>query len=463
MTRPSFRRELVTSCTMPMAIAMMESGVTGIIAAKLFDIQGLLLAVFAAAPMFANITSMFWARLARGRRKVPVINAFQVGVLLCVAAVAALPVSEAGGYMLTAAYVLARCLIAGVVTVRSAVWRANYPRAFRGRITARLAVVMQLSLLLGSLAAAMLMDANPESFRIFYPLAAVCGAVGVVAYSRIRMRREREQLRYERTPNVRPTPHGEGAPIYEYDPKESSGFFQVLRHDPAFRSYMICQMFLGGANMMIEAPVILLVALASERIAPLSIPAVGISDLSVGFIVAIGLTQIIPVALAMVTVGWWGHRLDHMHVTRFRAQQAWIFVLTHVLTYAAAALVLAGSIAGGLAALAVARIGMGLARGGGMIAWNLGHNDFASRRMVAVYMGIHMTLTGVRGAVFPFIGMALYTGWQPVDLAGLHLPGWAGIGAPTFLLAAALAIAGAIGYGRMARRLGHVHAPTEID
>jgi hypothetical protein len=465
MTRPSYRREVVTCCTMPIALSLMESGVTGVIAEKIFEVNNFLLAVFAAAPMFANLTSLLWARVARGRRKVRVINAYQLAILALVVCVALLPISDTGGYLLTGAYVLARCLIAGIVTVRSAVWRANYPRRYRGRITARLAILTIFALLIGSLGAALLLDRDPMSFRVFYPAGALVAAVGVISYSRVRTRRERELLAYERRPTVRPTPHGEGAPIYEYDPKPTSGFFSVLRRDPAFRSYMIWQFVLGASNMMTEAPVLKLAAESSELVRPIAFdsgPLAGRS-IAVGFLVAIGLTQVIPMALAIATVAWWGRLLDRLHITRFRARQGWVFVGSQVLTFGAAWLIVGGALGAGLGVLALARIVQGIGRGGGMIAWNLGHNDFASRRMVAVYMGIHLTLTGVRGAIFPFVGMFLYFGWSPIEALGLRVPGFAGIGPPAFLIAAALGLVGAVGYYRLAGRLGHTDIPEEVD
>ena len=40
-------------------------------------------------------------------------------------------------------------------------------------------------------------------------------------------------------------------------------------------------------------------------------------------------------------------------------------------------------------------------------------------------MGLHVTLTGLRGAIAPFLGILLYAGWQ----RGGFLPGaWDGIG-----------------------------------
>ena len=53
-----------------------------------------------------------------------------------------------------------------------------------------------------------------------------------------------------------------------------------------------------------------------------------------------------------------------------------------------------------LAAAAVGRRGAARRRPtpGANLGWNLGHNDFASVGRAQHYMGVHVTLTGVRGA-----------------------------------------------------------------
>lgn len=86
--------------------------------------------------------------------------------------------------------------------------------------------------------------------------------------------------------------------------------------------------------------------------------------------------------------------------------------------------------------LALGRVITGIVNGGGNLAWQLGHNDFAPRDQIATYMGIHVTLTGVRGAFAPFLGMALYLGW---DAQG-YVPGSTGLSAWLFLLSALLGV-----------------------
>ncbi len=59
----------------------------------------------------------------------------------------------------------------------------------------------------------------------------------------------------------------------------------------------------------------------------------------------------------------------------------------------------------------------GLGRGGGQIAWSIGVLKFAPPSKEANYLGIHTFLTGVRGAVAPFIAISfLDIGLEPEKL-----------------------------------------------
>ena len=56
---------------------------------------------------------------------------------------------------------------------------------------------------------------------------------------------------------------------------------------------------------------------------------------------------------------------------------------------------------------------LGVAYAGSNLGWNLGHNDFASVGRAQHYMGVHVTLTGVRGAIGPPVGILIYNGSRP--------------------------------------------------
>ena len=453
MMRPSYRRELAASATMPFVMALVEGGVAGVIAKKLFGSGDWTVAVITAAPMFANLTSFIWAHVARGRRKVPVITALQILILLLTVGMAALPESVGGGFAFAGMIVLARCMFSGIVTVRSTIWRQNYRREWRAQITGRFARVATLIMVLVSAAVAFGLDSNPAAFRVAYPLAALIASLGVVAFARLQVRQERQQIAFERRPAARPTPHGTPDGIYEYDPADQRfSVWAVLRNDPVFRSYLIWQFLAGVSNMMIE-PVV--VALIADVTGPLGRVAVNGREVSLEYIVSILLTMILPTGLAMLAIPAWGSLLDRMHIVRFRTRHGWFWPASQLLSFAGALIAMRdGGLLWGPVVLGLGRVVLGIARGGGMLAWTLGHNDFASRRMTAVYMGIHVTPTGVRGAFAPFVGVALYTGWSGFSLAGVTVPAFAGIGAWVFVIAAGLSAASVGGFCHLAARMG---------
>jgi len=412
--------------TIPMAMSLAEGSTVGILARKCFHVSDFSFALIMAAPSMANLTSFLWARAARGRRKVPSIVLLQCLMLACVASIALVPSHNAfGRILLTALIILARCIVSGILTLRSIVTRHNYARQYRATVTGRLALVTSIIFTVAPPAFYSLLDWRPEAFRIAYPAAVLIATIGVVAFSRIRLRRERELLRFERKPNATPVPHGVPGPIYEYDPHQSTPtFFSVLRNDIIFRRYMLFQFILGGGAMMSEAVIIYELA---DMTAGVSHP----------YLTSIVIATCLPSILAVICMPKWARFLDRVHITRYRSiHSIWALASCTVAWW--------GMAHGSLVWLAVSRIANGIFRGGGMLAWMLGHNDFADRRLVALYMGIHVTLTGLRGVIFPFVGIALYTGWS-ANPVGLPLPALPSMGEHVLLIAAIFAVVAGTG------------------
>jgi len=141
--------------------------------------------------------------------------------------------------------------------------------------------------------------------------------------------------------------------------------------------------------------------------------------------------MVIPFAVSMVTLPIWASYLDRVHVAEFRARQSVLWVISQGLLWA-------GALLGSLWWIGASRFVLGIARGGGALAWQLGHNDFADQKALSAYMGIHVTLTGVRGAIMPFLGMFLYIGM-----------GAESIGAHLFAIAALLSVIAWWGFRRL--------------
>ena len=124
---------------------------------------------------------------------------------------------------------------------------------------------------------------------------------------------------------------------------------------------------------------------------------------------------------------------DAGHVVEFRARQCWVLI-------AAMGVVIIAMFTGFTPLLWLAAMLFGIATAGAHLGWNLGHNDFASLGKGQPYMGVNVTLTGMRGLIAPPAGVLVYsllTRAQP------------GAGRYALLLPMAMTLAGAIGFKRM--------------
>ena len=417
--RRSYRWELTSALMMPTTIACIEGGVIGVIAKKGYDAPAMVVALLAAAPALANISSFIWTHLVHGRDRVRATVLMQCGVLACVAVIAAAPFNPLGLTLLVVAQLLGRVCMAGIYTTRGELWGSNYPRKDRARATGRLTIVMTIMVGITAAAVGWVMDIpalDGHGFRMVYALSIVVGSAGAWAFSHVRWRGRAAQLASERG-------HKGHKQTQRAGPQQMIG---VLRTDSAYRSYMIAMMTLGIPNL--AAMPAFIIALTDEYS-------------EIGYAQSIALTQVLPaVVMPVLSIPLWSKLLDRVHVIRFRVFHSWFFVTANLLMGV-------GFITQSLEVLYAARIILGCAFGGGMLAWQLGHNDFAPRGMTHIYMGIHVTLTGVRGVFAPFIGTLLYSG---VAIApGIAIPG---IGGWVFVLLSFVSMTSALLFLRLDRQ-----------
>ncbi len=406
---------------MPMALACVEGGTIGVIARKAFDASDLVIAILTAAPALSQLTSMLWAHALRGTDRVKAIARMQRYILCCVAFIAFAPFTAVGQGMVVAAVLAARCTMAGIMVARADVWRANYPRHARARIAGRLAMIITLINSSSALMIGAIMDITSlggHGFRFFYVAASLLGLIGAWAFSHIRWRGRAVHLAVE-------DDHTSDAPTHA----TASAMFNTLRSDRAYRRFMSAQFVLGFSNLAAPAPFI--IALEYE-FAP-------------SYTKALLLTQVLPMLVPLIAIPFWARLLDRMHIVQFRVYHSWTFVVANALIFLA-------FLTDSLALMFLARFVLGIGFGGGMLAWNLGHHDFATRETAGIYMGIHATLTGVRGAIGPFVGVLLYSGASIViGTSTVALPP---LGAYTFALFAAASAVGAMMFARLYRDIG---------
>jgi hypothetical protein len=366
-------------------------------------------AVLAGAPAFANITSFLWAALVHGRDKVRFIFWLKVATALMVATIALVPINAIGLLMLTLCVIGTRSCWAGVVTIRSTVWRANYPRNARANMAGKLATIQAFVIAGTGLLVAEAMTLEEDSFRVLYPLAAVIGIVGAWIYRGLRVRGNRALLKAERAGSTKRALINPWAMV------------RILKEDRAYRGFMMCMFIFGTGNMMITAPLVIMLRDVFEM----------------GYRGGMLISGVIPIALMPLSIPIWSKLLDRVHVIRFRAIHSWSFVAAALAMLLAAVLIEPTF-------LWIAAVLKGFAFGGGVLAWNLGHHDFAPAHRASQYMGIHVTLTGMRGFIAPILAVGIY------EIIERYHPGHGGW---VFAVCLALNLIGTIGFMSMHKRM----------
>lgn len=381
MTRANYRREALSALFLPFALAATEGSIISVLVRVAYEgrtdpvLLNLAVGVLAAAPAMANIISFVWVKLSHGVPKIPFINALQLALVVMVLAIAACPRTGLGLVVTSLAVVLGRVAWTGLITLRSTIWRYNYRRDVRARITGKITTIQVMMMALLGLGLGQAMDLDERAFRVLLPVGAGLGLLGVWHYSRIRVRHEWALLASEKKAAA-----GRAASLNPW------GMVVTLREDPAFARFMAAQFLLGMGNMMALAPVVLIVR----------------EQFGFGYLASMVVVNSIPLGLMPVFIPFWARLIDRSHIVRFRIIHCWAFVLNLTL-------MLVGISTGQVWLLVLGAIAKGAAFAGGALAWNLGHLDYAPKGKETQYMGVHVTLTGVRGALAPMVGVTVYT------------------------------------------------------
>jgi len=427
LLRATYARELVSWMFLPFMLGAIEGGTIAIVVKKAFtDAEGidawtlnLAVTVLTAAPNFANLTSFLWSALARGRAKVPFISGLQIATSILVMLVAAMPLDAIGLWGTVLLICLARTTWTGVITLRTAVWRNNYPKANRATIAGKMATVQSLVLALAGWIVGFAMDLNPSSFRVAFPMLAAIGLFGNQIYRRVRLRGQKRLARAEL--------QGRAGPSFTLHPvsmvralgRSGREIWTTLAEDRLYRQFMWWMSVFGFGNLMLFAPL-----------------AIYLNDrFEVSYLGGILINTIIPLAVMPIAIPLWARRLDRGHVIEFRAVHGWTFVLASMCMWL-------GALFGALWLFALSSFLLGLGFAGGVLAWNLGHHDFAPAHKDGQYMAVHVTLNGIRGLLAPIASYLLYEWLAPRGQASM-----------VFLVCTLVNVIGVLGFVRMRSQL----------
>lgn len=427
LSRRSYALELGSTTAFAFALALVEGGVVAVFAKQTFT--GIVpetrlnfaVALLGAMDAMANILSFLWSPLAQGSPKVKFVNSLQVCVIAIIACMAALPTSEFGLYLLVLLVLTARSCWSGIITVRPTIWRSNYPRHLRAGIIGRFSTVQVVVVALVGLSLGALLDTNDENFRIAVPIFCLIGLGAVWFFSKVRVRREGDLLRRERS--------GEGVlPPW----KGPLIVWRVLRQDRWYAKFMLWMFVLGTSNLMVVP--ILVITLREE--------------FNLSYFWSILISSAGPLFIMPLAIPMWARVLDRAHVVRFRSIHSWVFV-------AAAVIFFLGALLHRVELMFLGQLTMGFGYAGGTLAWNLGHVDFSPPSQTSQYMATHVTLNGLRGLLAPLMAVSIFEG---VKAAGGDNPG-----AWVFACSLILSVIGAMGFVQLNREMGKLASQIRRD
>lgn len=371
--------EWLTWASLAFVAALMEGGVLGIIIKNGFEgkvsdwLLNLSVAIATGAPHFSNLVSFYWVKFSRGKSKARLVSNLAVLFCLCTLLMGFVSFDAAGLIALLVVMIIARIAWSGMLTIRSNIWRVNYPRHIRGKVTAKLATLSSLIMSVVGIAVGWLLDWDFATFRWIFVTLAVVATYGSYRYRTLAVRHQQKEIQRE---------------IQDTQSRSFSSLLSILFINKNFGKYMLAMFIMGSGNLMMMAPLIVYIN----------------EHMSLNQFYQILITTAIPLALIPMFVGKWAAVLDNNHIFHFRSIHCWAFVIA-----------IGGFQFAQLTQLTylffVAAICYGIAISGGIIGWNLGHNDFVNqneRDNPMDYMAIHVTLNGLRGLLMPIIGIMFY-------------------------------------------------------
>lgn len=363
----------------------------------------LAVALVAGAPAYANLASFLFAAHQLGRDKIALTVRWQALTLTAVMLLALMPTGTLGLWLTVFLVIVARVGWVGVITLRAVVWRRNFPDAARARLASRLSALNALLMASSGALLGWLLGHAPAAMPFFFATVAAVGLFGAWRYRRLRLRGHGSLRARER----------QAQDDLDLNPSIAS-FKRVLSADPIYRRYMQSMFLFGSGNLMLPAPLLIVLG---ERLALSPFQQV----------LLVGTLPLLMLPFAIVP---WSRYYDRVHVIEFRSVHAWSFV-------AASAAFLIGCVSLQMSWLVLGSLLLGVGFAGGQLGWNLGHNDFARPEQAALYMGVHVTLTGMRGLAAPLIGVALYRGVESL---------WSGHGYWALVLPVSLNLLGAFSF-----------------
>lgn len=436
-SRAIFRAELRHVCFWAIVWGSLNGPFCSYVAIQALDASDLIAALIGAAMAFANLLAPWWLRLAHRGQPRRVLSAALAATSLVLLSFALTPwcsrfapdafppwflkltspIEPVTAVVFAMQIVLGWIAIQAANSIRTTIWKTNYPAYARGRVLARFAV---WQLIIGSLWVALIgvyfdghltvpdgrggvllhidlswlpRAGEHDAYGLFFPLAAVAGVASLLLFQKVKIRGRSEGDPLDPTGALLDGPAPE--PSYALPGWLATRLdvlragiaqsYGILRHDSSFRRYMFWMFLSGSAVMMVQVPFVFILK----------------DKFDVSYAKAAVVLTFLPQVALVAFTPLFGRLFDRWGLFHFRSVQMSLWVISRLVLTVAVWQVW-------MPLVFVAMTLMGVALAGGRLAWQLGHMHFSDRANDSVYLGIHQSLTGIRGLIMPFAGALLY-------------------------------------------------------
>ncbi len=280
----------------------------------------------------------------------------------------------------------------GIIPATNAILQANISRPLLGKLYSVTVSIASSATMIGTFIGGLVLEAHQKNFQWLFALAGVVGFIGIYLRSKVHIRggapRKGEKTLFLRgEPLLKVFYRSVVVPLVHST--------NVLKQNPTFATFERNFFIYGLAFMImaVVAPVFLVEELA------ISYTQVGIS----GFFFQLATIATLPI---------FGRFYDKNDPAKF---SRWVYL---ILAFYPLTLFLAKPLAELISIppiimVYLSSIIFGAGMAGLSLVWSLGNIFFAGERDAAPFMGAHITLVGIRGAMGPVIGYILNTFFGP--------------------------------------------------
>ena len=317
-------------------------------------------ALLVSAPVAGHLFSFYWGYLCHRRRKMPFIlwpGLVSRGLYLGVGLFS-------NSLVLVILASLAWFIDCISFPPASAIYRLNYPGSHRYQAFGLVTLVRNLAIAGAGFAAGWVLSRSEWNYHWLFPLGGFVGIVGVLVFTRIKVRGERDLVQ----PPAEPV-------SFRMILEPMARSLGLLFRDVPFGLYMLAQFIFSWFWLMTDP------ALISR-----------LNEMDVSWAQA-GMVLVTIKSLAiMASLLLWGRILQRLGPFRGRVVTCSCVIVGLTLLALAKTMPL----------IYVAQAVLGVAAAGGGLLWSLAQMHFGSEHDVPLYSGAHATLTGIRGITAPF-------------------------------------------------------------